>query len=373
MRLGIDQAGRWQRLLEGKRAGLITNPTGVDSALQSDIDRLRPYLACLFGPEHGIRAVVQDELAVEHGRDERTGLVEYSLFGSVTAPTAEMLKGLDLLIFDIQDVGVRFYTYGATMALSMRAAAQAGIGFVVLDRPNPLGSQVEGLLRGDGFESFLSLAPVCTRHGLTMGELAGLMKERMGLKLELTVIPMEGYSGSPLEEDGRWVPPSPNMPSISTVRVYPGTCLVEGTSISEGRGTAKPFEWIGAPWIDGQRLADQLNERGLPGCRFRPVSFTPLAFKHAGQLCQGVQVHVTDHRAFTPVRMGIALVRALQESSGSRFTWRYLPEYGHYMTDLLHGDDSLRRGAPLEEIEQRMLEDEYAFRRASARFRIYGG
>lgn len=372
MRSGIDQTQQWQRLLEGKRAGLITNPTGVDSALESDIDRLLPYLGCLFGPEHGIRAVAQDELAVEHGRDERTGLVEYSLFGSVTSPTADMLKGLDLLIFDIQDVGVRFYTYGATMALSMQAAARAGIGFVVLDRPNPLGSRAEGLIRGESFRSFLSFAPVCTRHGLTMGELALLIKEWLGLNLALTVIPVEGYDGAPMEEDGRWVPPSPNMPSMSTVRVYPGTCLVEGTNVSEGRGTTKPFEWIGAPWINGRHLADQLNEKRLPGCWFRPISFTPLAFKHAGQLCHGVQVHVTDRRALQPVRMGITLIRTLQACSGSHFSWRYLPEYGHYMVDLLHGDDSLRKGAPLKEIEERMEADERAFRRTSSRFQIYG-
>ncbi len=372
MRPGIDQSKCWQRLLEGKRAGLITNPTGVDSSLQSDIDRLRPHLACLFGPEHGIRAVVQDELKVEHGRDERTGLVEYSLFGSVTAPTAEMLRGLDMLIFDIQDVGVRFYTYGTTMALSMQAADRAGIAFMVLDRPNPLGNRVEGLMRGEGFESFLSFAPVCTRHGLTMGELAHLIKAWLKLDLKLTVIPVEGYNGQPMEEDGRWVPPSPNMPSISTVRVYPGTCLVEGTSISEGRGTTKPFEWIGAPWINGQQLADRLNEKRLPGCWFRPISFTPVAFKHAGQLCQGVQVHVTDYQALQPVRMGIALIHELRACSGSNFTWRYLPEYGHYMVDLLHGDDSLRKGAPQEELNERMEADEAAFRRLSARFRMYG-
>ena len=371
MRTGIDQSERIALLLKGRRAGLITNPTGVDSHLVSSIDILRPYLGCLFGPEHGIRAMVQDELAVEHGRDARTGLVEYSLFGEVTAPTDEMLCGLDMLIFDIQDVGVRFYTYGATMALSMKAAAKAGISFIVLDRPNPLGRAVEGLIRSEEYASFLSFAPICTQHGLTMGELALYMKKVMGLNLDLTVIPVEDWDGKMLWDDRLWVPPSPNMPSLSTTRVYPGTCLTEGTSISEGRGTTKPFEWIGAPWLDGQALADGLNEKNIPGCLFRPIAFTPLDFKHKGESCQGVQVHVTDEKTYRPVRMGVTLIRTMQAMSGDRWSWRYLPEYGHYMADLLHGDDSLRKGVPEDEIFDRMTRDEANFLQATEDCLLY--
>jgi len=371
MRTGIDQLEGIAVLLKGKRAGLITNPTGVDSHLVSSIDRLRPYLDCLFGPEHGIRAMVQDELAVEHGRDARTGLVEYSLFGDVTAPTDEMLRGLDALVFDIQDVGVRFYTYGATMVLSMEAAAHAGISFVVLDRPNPLGRAAEGLIRPETYKSFLSFAPVCTQHGLTMGELALYMKKVMGLNLDLRVIPVEDWNGEPLWDDRLWVPPSPNMPSLSTTRVYPGTCLTEGTSISEGRGTTKPFEWIGAPWLDGQKLADILNEKELPGCLFRPISFNPLDFKHKGLSCQGVQVHVTDQKTFRPVRMGVTLIRTMEAVSGDYWSWRYLPEYGHYMVDLLHGDDSLRMGVPEDELFARMDEDEKKFLQATEDCLLY--
>jgi len=347
MLCGIDHPDLWKLLPPG-RLGLITNPTGVNHHLVSDIDILRDRLVCLFGPEHGIRGMVQDELAVGHGTDRRTGLPEYSLFGETMAPTEAMLAGVDALVFDIQDVGVRFYTYAATMALAMEAAGKKGIPFVVLDRPNPLGNAVEGLIRPEAFKSFLSFLPVCTRHGMTMGELAKFAVQSMEKPPELVIVPCTP-GPKPL-----WVPTSPNMPSLDCVSVYPGACLIEGTSLSEGRGTTKPFEMIGAPWIDGQELADVMNALALSGVIFRPVSFTPLAFKHANTPCGGVQIHVTDKKAFRPVAMGVHLIRQAQRLSGEHWAWRYLPEYGHYMIDLLHGDDSLRTGMPEEEIFARM-------------------
>jgi uncharacterized protein YbbC (DUF1343 family) len=245
--------------------------------------------------------------------------------------------------------------------------------FIVLDRLNPLGGRVEGLMRKPGYKSFISHLPVCTRHGLTMGELALFIKDRMNLPLRLTIIPVKEWTPRVMahDTDMLWVPPSPNMPTMDCAYVYPGTCLVEGTSVSEGRGTTKPFEMIGAPWLDAQDLADEMNDKHLPGCLFRPVYFTPIGFKHANIPCQGVQIHVTDPYALRPVWMGVELIRTLQAQSGEHFSWRFLPEWDRYMVDLLHGDDGLRRGQPMDEIRDEMRQDVETYENAVQAYRFY--
>ena len=366
MQNGIDRISEVKDLLKNRRVGLITNHTGVNRCLQATGDLLAEYLTCFFGPEHGIRGLVQDELHVGHSVDPVTGLPEFSLFGNNLAPDTEMLDMVDTLAFDIQDIGVRFYTYTTTMALSMEAAYKYGKPFIVLDRYNPLGRTVQGIMLGKNFVSFLSYLPVVTRHGMTAGELAVMIQKECYPNLDLHVVKVEGWDPTKMKSDSDlstpWVPPSPNMPTRLCTWVYPGTCLIEGTSVSEGRGTTKPFEQIGAPWLNAQELAMIMNEKSLPGVIFRPVYFTPVEFKHKNIPCQGVQIHVINPATFNPVRMGVNLIDTLRALSGEHFTWRFLPEYDNYMIDLLHGDDTLRLGAPLDEIFQQMDCDESDFK-----------
>jgi len=370
---GIDRLDNVKAFLKGKRVGLITNHTGLNQNLQASADLLKEHITCFFGPEHGIRGIIQDELHVDHGTDPVTGLPEFSLFGSHLAPDEDMLKLVDCLAFDIQDVGVRFYTYSTTMALSMEAAYKHGKSFVVLDRYNPIGRPVQGILPNPNFKSFLSYLPVTTRHGMTVGELAVMLQKTRFPNLDLHVIKIENWDFAIRNDDTLpiWVPPSPNMPTRQCTWVYPGTCLIEGTSISEGRGTTKPFEMIGAPWLNALELAAAMNSKNLTGVIFRPAYFTPVEFKHKNIPCQGIQVHVTDPYHFNPVRMGIHLIDALRQLSGDNLTWRFLPEYGHYMTDLLYGGDALRLGAPLGDIFGQMDKDEAAFKEMAREWLMY--
>lgn len=312
--------------IRGQRVGLLTNPTGVDNRLNLIADRIfaatDTTLAAFFAPEHGLRGDRQAGGAVEDYTDPVTGLPVYSVYGSGQAPTPEELEGLDALIFDIQDVGVRFYTYIWTMTYSMEAAAASGIRFIVFDRPNPIGAdRVEGAPITFNAGLVGRVWPgqpfgVPTRHGLTPGELALLVNgEWMEPKVDLDVIPIPGYTrGQRFEDTGRpWVLPSPNMPTVDTAAVYPGTCIFEGANLSEGRGTTKPFELIGAPFIDGVTLAARLNDLGLPGCRFRPAYFQPSFDDYSGQYCGGFQIHVLDPDAFDPVRTGMMALKTVYE------------------------------------------------------------
>ncbi len=315
--------------------GLVCNPTSVDARLRhaADLFAAAPgvTLGALFGPEHGVRGDAQYMRAVGSDRDPLTGVQAFSLYGDTAAslkPTAGQLSGLDLLVFDVQDVGARYYTYQATMMLCMEAAAAAGISFTVLDRPNPIGGvAVEGPALRAGFESFCGLHDVAVRHGMTVGELAALFRAERRLDLELEVIPCEGWRRGMDFRATRlpWVIPSPNMPTPETALVYPGMCLLEGTNLSEGRGTTRPFELFGAPWLDGHRLAEALASDRLPGVRFRPASFVPTWDKHAGVRCHGVQLHVTDPAAFRPFRTGLACVLRAREQDPARFRWRTEP------------------------------------------------
>ena len=305
-------------LLRGKRVGLVTNPTGVDRTLRSSIDVLARHpdvnLVALFGPEHGVRGDVQAGEHVANARDPATGLPVYSLYGEHREPTPKMLEDIDLLLVDLQEIGARPYTYPYTLANVMRAAKRAGITVVVLDRPNPIGGvQVEGPVLEAAYASFVGQFPIPLRHGMTLGELARLFNEEFGIGAELHVIPVRGWRRADAApgQGLPWIPPSPNIPTPDTALVYPGMVLFEGTNLSEGRGTTRPFGIVGAPFVDADALAARMNALSLPGVRFRPVWFTPSFSKHAGVPCAGVQLHVLDRDAFRPVRTSLALLAAL--------------------------------------------------------------
>ncbi len=338
-------------LLKGQRVGLITHAAAVTQDLT---DSIRALLQCevkltaLFAPEHGLAGVVADGMQVENTLHKPTKLPVYSLYGPTREPTAAMLSALDVLVFDMQDVGVRFYTYISTLFYALKSAAKMHIPIIILDRPNPInGVTCEGPLLKPGFESFVGVVPVPLRYGLTIGELAYWMNETQGIYAELSVIPLVGWRrGLWFDETGlAWVSTSPAMPHVSTAIVYPATCFLEGTNVSEGRGTALPFELCGASWIDGMALAAYLNALALPGVRFRPAQFVPMAGKYAGEVCEGVQIHVTDRTAFRPVTAGLAILAALKSLYPADFVW--LPESSEGARphiDLLAGTDALRCG-----------------------------
>ena len=325
----LDDPGRFTA---GGRVGLVANPTAVDRELRLAVDLMHAHSAVelvrLFGPEHGLRGDAQDMIEVADGRDPITGLPEVSLYGSTFAslsPTPAQLHGVDVLVFDIQDVGARYYTYAATMALCMKAAAQAGLRFVVLDRPNPLGgTAVEGGGLQEGLENFCALYPVPQRHGMTVGELAQLYNTEFGIGCALQVVPCEGWDRTSYFEatDLPWIMPSPNMPTVDCAVVYPGMCLIEGTNVSEGRGTTRPFELFGAPFVDGTALAREMEACDLPGVRLRPCTIRPTFHKGGGQACGAVQLHVTDRATFLPYRTGLAAIWCLRQLYPDAFAWR---------------------------------------------------
>jgi uncharacterized protein YbbC (DUF1343 family) len=289
---------------------------------------------------------------VESYKDPQTGLTVYSIYGEEggNRPSQAMLQDIDLLLIDIQDVGARFYTFISTMYNAMEECAKGGKTFVVLDRFNPInGAAVEGNILDPRFRSFVGIAPIPQRHGMTMGELALFFNKECGINCDLKVIPLAGWKREQFgDETGcPWVNPSPNIPGVDAALVFPGTCLFEGTNVSEGRGTTKPFELIGAPWLDPDALAEVLKAQKLPGFIFRPVYFTPWAHKHKDELCKGIQVHVIDRRVISPVKMGLALLEAVQDQDKGRFAWRP-PAEDRYFIDLLAGTDMLRKGQRAE-------------------------
>ena len=371
-------------LIGGKRVGLVTNPTAVlpnlTHVLEVFVEHPDIELWALFGPEHGLYGAAVDATAVESGLDPHTGLPAYSLYGEQIKPTLEQLAGLDLLAFDIQDVGARFYTYATTMSYCLEAAAQARLPILVLDRPNPInGVSVEGPVLEAEFSSFVGRYPLPIRHGMTMGELAQLLNEAFHIGAALTVVPMQSWRREMWFDDAGlpWITPSPDLPTLDTATVYPGTCLVEGTNLSEGRGTTRPFEWIGAPWIDERELAQALNGLNLAGIRFRPVSFTPTASKYAGQLCNGVQLHVLDRERFCPVAAGLHLLKAVRDLYPQHFAWRPPGEPGGiWPFDLLVGTDRVRQqmeaGWPVEEMVANWRPKLLAFDEVAQAYFLYG-
>jgi uncharacterized protein YbbC (DUF1343 family) len=338
--------------LRGRAIGVVCNPASVDRALRHVIQRAEGAgirVAAIFGPQHGFRSDVQDNMIeTPHARDARREVPVYSLYGDTREPTADMLAGLDALVIDLQDVGTRIYTYIYTMANCLRAARRHGLPVVVCDRPNPIGGlAVEGPMLDERFASFVGQFPIPMRHGMTMGEVARLFNDHFGLGATLEVVPMAGWRRD-MYFDGTelpWVLPSPNLPTADSVVVYPGTVLFEGTNASEGRGTTKPFELVGAPWIDPEPFAGALNARRLPGVHFRPVVFEPTFQKHAKTPCGGCQIHVTDRTRFRAVETGVTLIEAVRATSPERYAWRP-PPYEYETTkmpiDILYGSARLR-------------------------------
>jgi len=364
---------RYLDLIRGKRIGLITNHSAILPDRRHILEVLRSTpgvsIAALFSPEHGLAGTEPDGLKVGNSRDDPSGLRIYSLFGETTKPTPEMLKGIDLLVFDIQDIGVRYYTYSSTLILSLEAAAERGIPYLVLDRPNPItGIRVEGPILESAQKSFIGLVPLPIIHGMTVGELARLVNGegwlKDGVKAKLRVIAAEGWTRELwFDQTGLpWVKPSPSMMTMRTAAVYPATCFLEGTNVSEGRGTETPFESIGAPYIDGEKLAADMNGAGLPGVVFRPAKFTPKAIaavtadpKYDNIACQGIFLEVTDRNAFRPVKTGIYLLSALKRLYPRDFRWRSpARSTGAFYLDLLAGTtkirESLDAGDPPEAI-----------------------
>ena len=341
------------RSLRGRRVGLLCHPASVTADLVHAVKVLRELpgveLCALFGPQHGLRGETQDNMVEWEGfTDPATGLPVHSLYGEHRRPTPDMLDGLDVLVVDLQDVGARYYTFVWTVLLCLEACADAGVAVTVLDRPNPVGGLViEGNLPDPDYRSFVGLWPLPMRHGLTLGELARLLAAEKRLDVALSVVPLRGWRRGMLFADTGlpWVLPSPNMPTPDTALVYPGMCLLEGTTLSEGRGTTRPFELAGAPGIDPDRLAARLAAWELPGAAWRPTWFQPTFQKHAGAVCGGVQLHVTDPRAFRAVLAAVALLCAARELFPDAWEWREPPyeyEFEKLPIDILAGGSDLR-------------------------------
>jgi uncharacterized protein YbbC (DUF1343 family) len=385
IRLGSDLLLSSSRL-KGARVGVVCNHASVDRGFLHVLDRIAGApgvtLAAVFGPQHGFRSDVQDNMIeTPHIDDPGRRVPIYSLYSETREPTAEMLRGIDALVIDLQDIGARIYTYIYTMANCLRAGARHGVPIIVCDRPNPIGGvDVEGETLVPGFESFVGQFSIPMRHGMTIGELARLFNEHFGLGAPLEVVKMEGWKRE-MYADGTglpWVMPSPNMPTLDTAIVYPGTVLFEGLLVSEGRGTTRPFELVGAPWIEAESFARRMNDLGLPGAHFRPAVFEPTFQKYAKQPCGGCQIHVTDRTAFRPVLTGVALAGLFHRTDPARFAWRQPPyEYEHdkMPIDILAGSDRLRRqiesDVPAIDIAAGWREDENAFRTQREPFLMY--
>ena len=385
VRLGSEQL-LTSGMLKNKRVGIVSNPASIDAKFQHIVRVLAETpevgLAAIFGPQHGFRADVQDNMIeTAHASDPSRGVPVYSLYSETREPTAEMLKGLDALVVDLQDVGSRIYTFIYTMANCLRAGRKHGVPVIVTDRPNPIGGDtVSGPTLVRGFESFVGQFPIPMRHGMTIGELARFFNDTGGIGADLTVVPMEGWQrGMYYEDTGLpWVMPSPNVPTVESAVVYPGTVLFEGTNVSEGRGTTRPFELIGAPWVDAEALAEKLRTYDLPGVHFRPVVFEPTFQKHARQACGGCQIHVLDRREFRAVESAVAVLVEIRTQNPSAFQWRQPPyEYEHDKMpfDILAGSSQLRQqieaGLPVRTIYYSWLQDHERFRIERQPFLLY--
>jgi len=387
VRLGLERLldGPDRKLIEGQRIGLVCNPASIDSRIVHASDRLLAdgcTLTAIFGPQHGFRSDLQENMIESpHGRDAKRRVPVHSLYSETREPTREMLADVDVLVIDLQDVGTRIYTYIYTMANCLRAARRQGVRVVVCDRPNPVGGeQIEGATLDPDYASFVGQFAVPMRHGLTIGEAARLFNDHFALNAAVDVVPMEGWTrGMFFDDTGLpWVLPSPNIPTLDTAIVYPGAVLFEGTLLSEGRGTTRPFELIGAPWIDGERFAEAMNARGIPGAVFRPVFFEPTFHKQAGKLCGGSQIHVTDRRSFPPMRAAVEMLHEFKREAPSEAIWRDPPyEYEHVKPpiDILYGSDRLRAGIdagdPAASIMKDWPRDEQAFRTLREKYLLY--
>jgi uncharacterized protein YbbC (DUF1343 family) len=373
-------------MLKNARVGVVSNPASVDAGFRHIVDKLavRPdvKLSAIFGPQHGFRSDVQDNMIeTGHARDARRAVPVYSLYSETREPTAEMLQGLDALVIDLQDVGSRIYTFIYTMANCLRAGRKHGVPVIVCDRPNPIGgTKIDGPMLVKHFESFVGQFPIPMRHGMTIAELARFFNEVGGIGADLTVMPMEGWQRSMHHDETGlpWVMPSPNMPALETAIVYPGTVLFEGTNVSEGRGTTRPFELIGAPWVDTEALADSLARHNLPGVYFRAAVFEPTFQKHAKEPCGGCQIHVLDRNSYLPVQSAVAILAEIRSQNPAKFQWRQPPyEYEHTKLpfDILAGSTELREqieaGIPARTIQHSWESGHDAFAKERQPFLLY--
>jgi uncharacterized protein YbbC (DUF1343 family) len=387
MKLGLDLILESQlQLVSGSRVGLIVNPASVNSRFDHAADLFWNHpgirLTAMFGPQHGIRAETQDNMIEwQSFKDARTALPAFSLYGEARKPSPDMLADVDVLVSDVQDVGTRVYTFIYTMALAMEAARDNGKRFIVLDRPNPInGLQIEGNILEPGFVSFVGMFPIPMRHGMTIGELALLFNQEFGIGCDLEVVKMEGWSRNMWHDQTGlpWVMPSPNMPTLDTAAVYPGCVFLEGTNVSEGRGTTRPFEILGAPFVDPYQLADELRGAGLPGVHFRPLYFQPTFHKFAGKTCGGIQLHVTDRTSFKPVITGIAAISAIRRLWPEHFAWKE-PPYEYVFDklpfDVIAGTDKVRAhieaGASASDIEAGWEDDVERFAELRRPYLLY--
>ena len=375
-----------QDLLKGMRVGLICNQASVNRKFQHAADLFYEHteinLTALFGPQHGIRGDVQDNMIeTAHTFDDLTGLPIYSLYSETREPTEEMVRNLDALVFDLQDVGCRVYTFIYTMANAMKACAKFGKKFFVLDRPNPIGGiKIEGNLLESGYESFVGQYSIPMRHGMTVGELAGFFNREFGINCDLTVVLMDGWQRNLYmdETDAPWVMPSPNMPTVDTTVVFPGTVYFEGTQVSEGRGTTRPFEIIGAPYINSKELKESLAGLKLEGVIYREVNFLPTFQKFGGEPCSGIFLHVTDRETFEPVITGIAIVKSILDLYKHSFEWKkaaYEYIFDKNPFDVISGTDKTRKqfesGIEIPEIKNSWMEDEKKFSDDRIKYLLY--
>lgn len=376
IKVGIENINEYLHLFENKKVGLITNPTGVDHNLKTTIDILneKTNLIALFSPEHGIRGDLQAGVQLNDYTDPETGCIVYSLYGKNKRPTRDMLKDIDVLCFDIQDVGARFYTFIYTMAYAMMACAEYGKQFIVFDRPNPVGDEVEGNILDTNFRSFIGYYPLVQRYGLTIGELATLFNNEYEINCDLQIVKMNGYKRNMKYQDTKfpWVLPSPNIPTVEATFSYLATCIFEGTNISEGRGTTRPFSVIGSPWLDHKSLVMELDKHNLEGVMFRPLFFTPTFSKHANKLCNGIELIITDYDKFKPVITGYTLLYLIKEMHPE---FAFNPPYKiglHPMIDLNTGGDFVRlEKRTLEEIKIMIYKDSKEFRLMKERYHLY--
>jgi len=387
MELGIDRflAGEHKKFAK-LRLGVLCNQASVDSRLRHVRDlvldpKLKLKIGCFFGPQHGIRGEKQDNMIESDDfTDPKSELPVYSLYGSTREPTPKMIEGIDAFLVDLQDIGTRIYTFMYTLANCMRVARAHGRKVIVLDRPNPIGGTLtEGNALEPAFASFVGQFPMCVRHGLTMGELATLFNEEYGIGCELEIVPLKGWRRDTFRDESvaDWIPPSPNIPRFLSALTFPGSVLFEGTNVSEGRGTTRPFEWIGAPFIDPDRLAVRMNALRLPGTYFRPIFFQPGFQKCKDQVCGGVQVHVTDPFRFNSFRAGVGLLFAIHELFPGKLEWKRPPyeyEYERMPIDLIAGTALLREcvesGKP-ESFEQAAQKSLDTFRRTRRDYLLY--
>lgn len=377
IQVGIERLEEYLHLFDGKRVGLITNPTGVNRQFETTIDLLQKHtnLVALFSPEHGVRGDLQAGVSLGDYIDPDTGCMVYSLYGKHKQPTPEMMAEIDVLVFDIQDVGARFYTFLYTMAYALQACALSNTQCIVFDRPNPVGGTiVEGNIILESCTSFVGNHGLPQRYGLTVGELAQYFNEERGIHAPLEVVPMTGYKRSMSYHDTGlpWVMPSPNIPTMDTPLYYLSTCIFEGTNVSEGRGTTKPFQIIAAPYLDTAWLIEAVKEYDLPGVQFRPFYVSPTFSKHQGVLCAALELYITDETAFQPVYTGMVLCKLIEQHH-PEFTYNKPYKEGlRQMIDLLNGDDFLRTGRlDIADIQHKLQQDRLIFTERKRRYHIY--